>query len=54
MLIHRIAVEQVFKLGVRWGEKVAQQTDIKWYTPFSVPVEIDLKTKIQILKAKLG
>lgn len=34
--------------------KVAQQADMKWYTPFSVPVETDLKTKIQIFKAKLG
>lgn len=42
-------MEWVFKLG-----KVAQQTNLKWDTPFSVPVEMDLKTKIQIFKAKLG
>lgn len=42
-------MEWVLKLG-----KVAQLTDMKWYMPFSVPVETDLKTKIQIFKAKLG
>lgn len=44
MLIHGIAEERVFKLG-----KIAQQTDIKWYTPFSVPTEIEDKdSKIQL------